>query len=223
MKLEKTVCPYCGAGLKIEYGQRTVECQYCKSTVLIQGDGNYSFGNADNSADNTEYEAHPSGTGRNRDGTGPAEGRPAAAGGKETRTPAPAGQPGGRRSPVRHGSQSREGSSGDSAPARRFNHLLPPPGFRTKNALHMIIAVVGYLLIIVSAQGMDTILDAVFFTGMSLSAVDIFTDWTGFFSGLPGVSSQSTLIRILMKIVWCLVISIAWALVMVSIQMILGM
>ena len=100
MKLEKTICPYCGAGLKIEYGQRTVECQYCKSTVLIQDD-------ADNIVeDNIEHEPYPPDTERNRKGT-------------------------------------------DSAPGRRFNRLFPPPGFRTKNPLHMIIAITGYLLIIV--------------------------------------------------------------------------
>ena len=87
----------------------------------------------------------------------------------------------------------------------------------------MIIAITGYLLIIVSAREMDTILDTVFFIVISLSAVDIFTNWTGFFSGLPGVKSRNTLIRILMKLVWSLVVSIAWALVLVSIEMIFGM
>jgi len=174
MKLEKTICPYCGAGLKIEYGQRTVECQYCKSVVLIQDDGDNIV------EDNIEHEPYPPDTERNRKGT-------------------------------------------DSAPGRRFNRLFPPPGFRTKNPLHMIIAIMGYLLIIVSAREMDTILDTVFFIVISLSAVDIFTNWTGFFSGLPGVKSRNTLIRILMKLVWSLVVSIAWALVLVSIEMIFGM
>ena len=87
----------------------------------------------------------------------------------------------------------------------------------------MIIAIMGYLLIIVSAREMDAILDTVFFIVISLSAVDIFTNWTGFFSGLPGVNSRNTLIRILMKLVWSLVVSIAWALVLVSIEMIFGM
>ena len=39
MKIEKTVCPYCGANLKIRTGQTTVECEYCGSSVLISGTG----------------------------------------------------------------------------------------------------------------------------------------------------------------------------------------
>lgn len=35
MKIEQTVCPYCGANLKIRPGQNSVECEYCKSSVLI--------------------------------------------------------------------------------------------------------------------------------------------------------------------------------------------
>ena len=35
MKIEKTVCPYCGANLKIRPGQASVECEYCRSSVLI--------------------------------------------------------------------------------------------------------------------------------------------------------------------------------------------
>ncbi len=37
MKIEKTICPYCGASLKIRPGQKYVECEYCGSSSLITG------------------------------------------------------------------------------------------------------------------------------------------------------------------------------------------
>lgn len=178
MKLEKTVCPYCGAGLKIEYGQRTVECQYCKSSVLIQDDG------VNIVEDNIDYEPYPPDTERNRKGTDPAS-------------------------------------------ERRFNDLFPAPGFRTKNLLHIIVAVTGFLLMIVASREVDTIQDAVFFTVISLFAFSVFACWTGFFSGFPGANSRNTLKRILMKLVWSLIFSLACTLActlfFVSIEMIHSM
>lgn len=35
MKIEKTLCPYCGATLKVLPRQEVVECEYCGSPVLI--------------------------------------------------------------------------------------------------------------------------------------------------------------------------------------------
>ena len=35
MKIEKTVCPYCGANMKILPGQEHAECEYCGSSVVI--------------------------------------------------------------------------------------------------------------------------------------------------------------------------------------------
>ena len=35
MKIEKTICPYCGANLKILPGQKHAECEYCGSSVVI--------------------------------------------------------------------------------------------------------------------------------------------------------------------------------------------
>ena len=37
MKIEKTVCPYCGANMKILPGQVHAECEYCGSSVVISG------------------------------------------------------------------------------------------------------------------------------------------------------------------------------------------
>ena len=39
MKIEKTTCPYCGASLKLSPGQKTAECEYCGSSVLITDTG----------------------------------------------------------------------------------------------------------------------------------------------------------------------------------------
>ena len=36
MKLVKMTCPYCGAALEVEEGQKTVVCQYCGQTVTPQ-------------------------------------------------------------------------------------------------------------------------------------------------------------------------------------------
>ena len=40
MKLVKMTCPYCGAALEVEEGQKTVVCQYCGQTVQIDEEKN---------------------------------------------------------------------------------------------------------------------------------------------------------------------------------------
>lgn len=44
----------------------------------------------------------------------------------------------------------------------------------------------------------------------ALSAVDIFTDWTGLFRGLKGTNSPDSGFRNLMKAFWSIVFCFAW-------------
>ena len=48
VKIERTLCPYCGATLKVLPRQEVVECEYCGSPVLISwmGDGGSNSGAA---------------------------------------------------------------------------------------------------------------------------------------------------------------------------------
>ena len=100
----------------------------------------------------------------------------------------------------------------------RKQGLFPPPGFRTRNIVHMITAVIGYLFILCVAFNMESFLDTVFFTVASLSAVDICTGWTGAYARLAGLSSPNPLVRIAMKVLWSTVIFIAWIVIMVILQ-----
>ena len=130
MKIEKTVCPYCGANMKILPGQEHAECEYCGSSVVISG------------VESDRQKESPSDNPRTA----------AQRNGEHTRT-----------EPVRHA-------------------IFPPPGFRSRNILHMIIAVCGYLFIVAIAMSLGSAVDFVFFVAASLSVIDICLDWTGLWS-----------------------------------------
>ena len=170
MKIEKTVCPYCGANMKILPGQEHAECEYCGSSVVISGVE--SDRQKESPSDNPRTAAQ-----RNEEHT--------------------------RTEPVRHA-------------------IFPPPGFRSRNILHMIIAVCGYLFILSVASSLGSALDFIFFTAASLSAIDIFTDWTGLWSRLKGIHSENRARRIATKIIWSTVIFIAWIVLMVLVEDVVG-
>ena len=171
MKIEKTVCPYCGANMKILPGQVHAECEYCGSSVVISG---------------LESEGR-----KDRSTVDP---RPSAQRYEEQTTA----------EPVRHA-------------------IFPPPGFRSRNILHMIIAVCGYLFILSVASSLGSAIDFIFFTIASLSAIDIFTDWTGLWSRLKGIHSENRARRIAAKVIWSTVIFIAWVVLMVLVEDVVGM
>ncbi len=188
MKIEKTVCPYCGANLKIHAGQTAVECEYCGNSVLISGTGTMLPDSAEIPAADSAGESLP------------AENHPAEA-------------------PGYSGADFRQ-----EVPKRRIKHgIFPPPGFRSKNILHMIAAVCGYLFILYAAANLGGILDFIFFTIASLSVVDLCTEWTGLYSGLKGLRSSNQILRIVMKVIWSVVVFTAWVIVLALIQLIFGM
>lgn len=236
MKFEKAVCPYCGAALKVEPDQRSIECEYCRAVVLISGhrqadeadsrrqsDGN--AGKADAAAgkdaeirreyfDNTTFadaQKRNAGESQKRNAGGSqarTAGRRDSASGPWDSIPGPEGRTVGPRSRT-------SGNKETSKSWKGFAALFPPPGFRSKDVPHMILAVIGYLGILGVACGMGDFKDAFFWTIASLSVVDLCTDWTGFYSRLPGVGSTSRLVRVLTKTFWGFVIFLAWITIMV--------
>ena len=169
MKIEKTICPYCGANMNLLPGQERAECEYCGSSVIVsdvKGDSR-----KDGLSDNT---------------------RPTALKYKQSTT-----------EPVRHS-------------------LFPPPGFRSGNILHMIIALCGYLFILAVALGLGSPMDSIFFIAASLSAIDICLDWTGLWSRLVGLHSDNLVLRIIAKIFWSIVAFLIWISMLVIIEMVLG-
>ena len=100
--------------------------------------------------------------------------------------------------------------------------IFPPPGFRSRNVLHMLIAVCGYLFILYIAADLGGFLDFIFFTVASLSAIDICTDWTGIYAKLRGLQSENPTVRLVMKIIWSIVIFLIWIIVMVLIESFTG-
>ncbi|MDO5132608.1 MAG: hypothetical protein Q4D81_06470 [Eubacteriales bacterium] len=105
-------------------------------------------------------------------------------------------------------------------PATR--RLFPPPGFRTGNISHMILAVIGYLAIFYIVYDFNGLLDSLFLLIGMLSVVDICTDWTGWFSGLTGLRSKNPVVRIVMKTAWSAVVFTGWTVILVLLQMLLG-
>ena len=103
MKIEKTVCPYCGANMKILPGQKQAECEYCGSSVVITGVESETQKESEPHKDPDRLQNRPT-----------ENPHPAAQNYEEHKAAAP----------VRHG-------------------IFPPPGFRSRNILHMIIAVCG--------------------------------------------------------------------------------
>lgn len=215
MKLEKTLCPYCGAGLKIRHGQRTVECEYCGSSVLITDDRaeTDNVSSADHRQSSLDNSPLPSGSGQSSlDRTPePLEWTPVSRTGSENRSGARNER--GRVSPV-HGK-----TRADTGPW--LQRLFPPPGFRSRNILHMITAVTGYLFILYIAADLNPALESVFFVIASLAAVDVCTDWTGFYSRLAGVGSDSTMVRLVMKTIWSIAVFVAWIVLMALVEVFL--
>ena len=170
MKIEKTVCPYCGASMKILPGQEHAECEYCGSSVVISGA--QSERQKESPSDNPRTAAQ-----RNEEHT--------------------------RTEPVRHA-------------------IFPPPGFRSRNILHMIIAVCGYLFIVAIAMSLGSAVDFVFFVAASLSVIDICWDWTGLWSRLKGIHSENRALRIAAKLIWSTVIFFIWIVLMVLVEDVVG-
>ena len=170
MKIEKTICPYCGANLKILPGQDHAECEYCGSSVVISG----------------------------VEGESPKD-RPSS-------DPRPVNQEHEEQTPTE--------------PAKYS--IFPPPGFRSRNILHMIIAICGYLLILTVGMNLGGTLDFIFFTAASLSVVDLCLDWTGLWSRLKGIHSRNRMFRIAAKIIWSAVIFLAWIVLMVLVEGVIG-
>lgn len=171
VKIEKTVCPYCGANMKILPGQEHAVCEYCGSSAVISG--SESERRKDRPSDDPSLA-----TQRDK---------------KHTTT-----------EPVRHA-------------------IFPPPGFRSRNILHMIMAACGYLFILSVALNLGSAMDFIFFTVASLSAIDICTDWTGLWSRLKGIHSENRTPRIVAKTIWSIVVFFTWIVLMVIIEMVLGM
>ncbi len=114
------------------------------------------------------------------------------------------------------------GATGETRESTLERHsIFPPPGFRSKNIVHMITAVIGYLFILYIAISLDTIIDTIFFIIGLLSVVDICTDWTGVYSRLAGLRSPNTFVRIVMKVVWGALIFFAWIVLMVILELVL--
>lgn len=89
--------------------------------------------------------------------------------------------------------------------------LYPPPGFRTGNIKHMIIAILchamwfGYFMqdIPVDVEYLHFIPSHfIIYIWAYLAVVDVCTDWTGLFEGLPGIKSESKGIRFFSKTVF---------------------
>ena len=239
VKIEKTLCPYCGATLKVLPRQEVVECEYCGSPVLISwmGDGGSNSGAAGKpyaSPDPAANRGPGSVPGQNAAayrGPGSVPGQNTAAyrgpgsgtfsNGKAGRP----GMPGGSADSAAPGTVGKGRTAAGDIPGARFGPaglftrpLLPPPGFRNKNIAHMIMGTIGYLMIISIAVALDSPLDTIFFAIASLTVVDICTEWTGAFNKLAGVTSTSTVVRFFAKTGWSILFFLAWIILMAILE-----
>lgn len=203
MKFEKAVCPYCGAALKVEPDQRSTKCEYCNSVVLISGHRQEDASGFSNQSDSNagKENTKPGNIGNNgRELPGEAE---------------YSDLYGAQRKNTVRGQNRTERNMETAKRWRGAASLFPPPGFRTKDVPHMILAVIGYLFILGVAGSLGGFKDALFWTIGCLSVVDLCTDWTGFYSRLPGIGDDSRLVRVLTKTFWGFVIFLAWIIIMV--------
>ena len=241
MKIEKTLCPYCGATLKVLPRQEVVECEYCGSPVLISWMGDKG---ADPGAAGKPY-ASPDPAANRGPGSVPSQNTAACRGpgsvpgqnaaacrgpGSGTFSNGKAGRPGmpGGGAGAAPGAAPGAGTGRPAAgsnpgagfgPAGLFTRpLLPPPGFRNKNIAHMIMGTIGYLMIISIAVALDSPLDTIFFAIASLTVVDICTEWTGAFNKLAGVTSTSTVVRFFAKTGWSILFFLAWIILMAILE-----
>ena len=241
VKIERTLCPYCGATLKVLPRQEVVECEYCGSPVLISwmGDGGSNSGAAGKpyaSPDPAANRGPGSVPGQNAAacrGPGSVPGQNAAANrgtGSGTFSNGKAGRPGmpgggaGAAPGAAPGAGNGRPAAGNNpgagfGPAGLFTRpLLPPPGFRNKNIAHMIMGTIGYLMIISIAVALDSPLDTIFFAIACLTVVDICTEWTGAFNKLAGVTSTSTALRFFAKTGWSFLFFLAWIVLMAIVE-----
>ena len=119
-----------------------------------------------------------------------------------------------------HPSEQRYEEQTTAEPVRHA--IFPPPGFRSRNILHMIIAVCGYLFIVAIAMSLGSAVDFVFFVAASLSVIDICWDWTGLWSRLKGIHSENRALRIAAKLIWSTVIFFIWIVLMVLVEDVVG-
>ena len=209
MKFEKAVCPYCGAALNVEPDQRSTKCEYCNSVVLITGHRQEAASGSSN-----KFESN---AGKEKTKTGNTGRNEAERSGDTIYSDVDVKRKQGRdnrRNIVRE--KDRTGKNMTAAKSwRGLSSLFPPPGFRTKDVPHMILAVIGYLCILGVAGSLGSFKDALFWTIGCLSVVDLCTDWTGFYSRLPGIGNDSRIVRVLRKTFWGFVIFLAWIIIMV--------
>ena len=236
MKIEKASCPYCGAALKIRPGQQNTECEYCGCTVLIT--------DTDEDVRRGRPEQH-----RNVEQNKPFVQQKDMQQGFQ---PGPQKdmqqgfQPGPQKDMqqgFRPGSQADAGRSvppayhyGTSVNGRpaaysggaqqglqqKKHSLFPPPGFRQKNILHILVALTGYPVIFLMAKEMDNPVRSIAILLSSLSALDLCTDWTGIFSRLPGIYSSGLLIRFLSKVLWSILVIFLWLVLAAVVEISLG-
>lgn len=105
---------------------------------------------------------------------------------------------------------------------QKKHSLFPPPGFRQKNILHILVALTGYPVIFLMAKEMDNPVRSIAILLSSLSALDLCTDWTGIFSRLPGIYSSGLLIRFLSKVLWSILVIFLWLVLAAVVEISLG-
>ena len=236
MKIEKASCPYCGAALKIRPGQQNTECEYCGCTVLITDTDedfrrsrpeqhrnieqnkpfvqqkNMSQGFQPGPQENMQQSFRP----------GPQQNM------QQGFRPGPQADAGRSVPPAYHYGTSVNGrpaaySGGAQQGLQQKKHsLFPPPGFRQKNILHILVALTGYPVIFLMAKEMDNPVRSIAILLSSLSALDLCTDWTGIFSRLPGIYSSGLLIRFLSKVLWSILVIFLWLVLAAVVEISLG-
>ena len=150
MKFEKAVCPYCGAALKVEPDQRSTKCEYCNSVVLISGHRQEDASGFSNQSDSN---------------AGKENTKPGNIGNNGRELPGEAAYSdlyGAQRKNTVRGQNRTERNMETAKRWRGAASLFPPPGFRTKDVPHMILAVIGYLFILAVAGSLGGFKDALF-------------------------------------------------------------
>ena len=244
MKIEKASCPYCGAALKIRPGQQNTECEYCGCTVLITDtdedfrrsrpeqhrniEQNKPFVQQKNMSQG--FQPGPQENMQQGFQPGPQQNlqqsfRP---GLQQNMQPGPQADADRSVPPAYHYGTSVNGrpaaySGGAQQGLQPKKHsLFPPPGFRQKNILHILVALTGYPVIFLMAKEMDNPVRSIAILLSSLSALDLCTDWTGIFSRLPGIYSSGLLIRFLSKVLWSILVIFLWLVLAAVVEISLG-
>jgi hypothetical protein len=236
MKIEKASCPYCGAALKIRPGQQNTECEYCGCTVLITDtdedfrrrrpeqhrniEQNKPFVQQKNMSQG--FQPGPQENMQQGFQPGPQQNM------QQGFRPGPQADAGRSVPPAYHYGTSVNGRpaaySGDARQVVKpeKHSLFPPPGFRQKNILHILVALTGYPVIFLMAKEMDNPVRSIAILLSSLSALDLCTDWTGIFSRLPGIYSSGLLIRFLSKVLWSILVIFLWLVLAAVVEISLG-